>query len=126
LGLIIEDFIPGREYALEGTLERGELTTLALFDKPDPMDGPYFEETLYITPSRLPEVLQDCIHEDVARACRVAGLAAGPVHAEVRVNDQGVDRKSTRLNSSHVAISYAVFCLKKKNKNVSARNAAHS
>ena len=90
LGLIIEDFIPGREYALEGTLERGELTTLALFDKPDPMDGPYFEETLYITPSRLPEALQDCIHEDVARACRVAGLAAGPVHAEVRVNDQGV------------------------------------
>ena len=90
LGLIIEDFIPGSEYALEGTLERGELTTLALFDKPDPLDGPYFEETLYITPSRLPEALQDCIHEDVARACRVAGLAAGPVHAEVRVNDQGV------------------------------------
>jgi biotin carboxylase len=90
LGLIMENFIPGSEYALEGSLERGELTTLALFDKPDPMDGPYFEETLYITPSRLPEVLQDCIHEDVARACRVAGLAAGPVHAEVRVNDQGV------------------------------------
>ena len=90
LGLIIEDFIPGREYALEGSLQRGELATLALFDKPDPMDGPYFEETLYITPSRLPEALQDCIHEDVARACRVAGLAAGPVHAEVRVNDQGV------------------------------------
>ena len=90
LGLIMENFIPGSEYALEGSLERGELTTLALFDKPDPMDGPYFEETLYITPSRLPEALQDCIHEDVARACRVAGLAAGPVHAEVRVNDQGV------------------------------------
>src|SRR5438034_59145 len=71
-------------------LERGELTTLALFDKPDPLDGPYFEETLYITPSRLPEALQDCIHEDVARACRLAGLAAGPVHAEARVNDQGV------------------------------------
>jgi len=90
LGLIMESFIPGSEYALEGSLERGELTTLALFDKPDPMDGPHFEETLYITPSRLPEALQDCIHEEVARACRVAGLAAGPVHAEVRVNDQGV------------------------------------
>ena len=90
LGLIIEDFIPGREYALEGSLQRGELTTLALFDKPDPLDGPYFEETLYITPSRLPGALQDCIHEDVARACRLAGLAAGPVHAEVRVNDQGI------------------------------------
>jgi len=90
LGLIIEDFIPGREYALEGSLQRGKLTILALFDKPDPLDGPYFEETLYVTPSRLPRALQDCIHEDVARACRLAGLAAGPVHAEVRVNDQGI------------------------------------
>lgn len=90
LGLIIEDFIPGREYALEGILERGELTTLALFDKPDPLDGPYFEETLYVTPSRLPGALQDRVHQMVARACRVAGLATGPVHAEVRVNEQGI------------------------------------
>jgi len=90
LGLVIEDFIPGREYALEGSLQRGELITLALFDKPDPLDGPYFEETLYITPSRLPQALQDRIHEEVARACRAAGLVTGPVHAEVRVNDQGV------------------------------------
>ena len=90
LGLIIEDFIAGREYALEGSLEQGGLTTLALFDKPDPLDGPYFEETLYVTPSRLPEALQDRIHQEVARACRLAGLATGPVHAEVRVNDQGI------------------------------------
>lgn len=90
LGLIIEDFIPGREYALEGTLERGELTTLALFDKPDPLDGPYFEETLYVTPSRLPGALQERIHREVARACGVAGLATGPVHAEVRVNEHGI------------------------------------
>ena len=90
LGLIIEDFIPGREYALEGTLQRGEFTTLALFDKPDPLDGPYFEETLYVTPSRLPAALQERIHHEVARACRVAGLAAGPVHAEMRVNQHGI------------------------------------
>ena len=90
LGLIIEDFIAGREYALEGSLDRGELTTFALFDKPDPLDGPYFEETLYVTPSRLPEAVQARIHEEVARACRVAGLAIGPVHAEVRVNDRGI------------------------------------
>ena len=90
LGLIIEDFIPGREYALEGILEQGKLTTLALFDKPDPLDGPYFEETIYVTPSRLPGALQERIHQEVARACRLAGLAAGPVHAEVRVNDQGI------------------------------------
>ena len=90
LGLVIEDFIPGGEYALEGSLQRGALTTLALFDKPDPLDGPYFEETLYITPSRLPQALQDRVHQEVARACRAAGLATGPVHAEVRVNAQGI------------------------------------
>lgn len=90
LGIIIEDFIAGREYALEGSLNRGELTTLALFDKPDPLDGPYFEETIYVTPSRLAEAIQDRIHREVARACHAAGLAIGPVHAEVRVNDQGI------------------------------------
>lgn len=90
LGLVIEDFIPGREYALEGNLREGELTTLALFDKPDPLDGPYFEETLYVTPSRLPQELQDGIHQEVGRACRAAKLVTGPVHAEVRVNDQGI------------------------------------
>ena len=90
LGLIIEDFIPGREYALEGILKRGELTTLALFDKPDPLDGPYFEETLYVTPSRLPGALQDRIRAEVARACRAAGLATGPIHAELRINDLGI------------------------------------
>ncbi len=90
LGLIIEDFIPGREYALEGTLERGELTTLALFDKPDPLDGPCFEETIYVTPSRLPGALQDQIHQEVASACRFAELTDGPVHAEMRVNNRGI------------------------------------
>jgi len=90
LGVIIEDFIPGREHALEGSLARSELTTLALFDKPDPLDGPYFEETIYVTPSRLPKAIQDRIHEVVARACRVAGLATGPIHAEVRLNDRGI------------------------------------
>ena len=90
LGLILEDFIPGREFALEGSLDRGQLTTLALFDKPDPLDGPCFEETLYVTPSRLPEAVRARIHEEVARACRAAGLATGPVHAEVRVNERGI------------------------------------
>ena len=90
LGLVIERFIPGREYALEGVLERGALTSLALFDKPDALDGPYFEETLYVTPSRLPERIQDTIRDEVARACRVAGLTHGPIHAEMRVNDAGV------------------------------------
>jgi biotin carboxylase len=90
LGLVVEDFIAGREYALEGILDRGELSALALFDKPDPLDGPYFEETLYVTPSRLPDRTQEEIHGTVQRACRQAGLITGPVHAEMRVNGEGV------------------------------------
>lgn len=90
LGLVVEQFIPGTEHTLEGMLQEGTLGRLALFDKPDPLHGPYFEETLYVTPSRLPQPLQDRIHEDVARACRLAGLRTGPIHAEVRVNEQGV------------------------------------
>jgi biotin carboxylase len=90
LGVVIEGFIPGREYALEGILERGALTTLALFDKPDQLDGPYFEETLYVTPSRLPQEAQRRIRDEVARVCREAGLGHGPVHAEVRLNPHGV------------------------------------
>jgi biotin carboxylase len=90
LGLIIEEFIAGSEHALEGSLQRGKLSTLAVFDKPDPLDGPYFEETIYVTPSRLAGALQDRIHQEVARACHCAGLTDGPIHAEVRVNERGI------------------------------------
>ena len=90
LGVVVESFIPGREYALEGMLERGRLTALALFDKPDPLDGPYFEETLYVTPSRLADDVQQRIRREVAGICVAAGLTDGPVHAEVRVNGGGI------------------------------------
>ena len=90
LGLVVEGFVPGRELALEGMLQRGALTTLALFDKPDPLDGPYFEETLYVTPSRLPEGAQARIRAETERVCRLAGLCEGPVHAEMRVNASGI------------------------------------
>jgi biotin carboxylase len=90
LGLVIEDFIPGKEHALEGLLSEGQLSVLALFDKPDPLDGPYFEETIYVTPSRLPPSTQQDIADTVQRACAIAGLVSGPVHAEMRVNHQGV------------------------------------
>ena len=90
LGIVVESFIPGAEYALEGLLTEGRLQVLALFDKPDPLDGPYFEETLYVTPSRLPPETQHAIGDTVARACAAAGLTEGPVHAEMRVNAAGV------------------------------------
>jgi biotin carboxylase len=86
---LVEDFVPGREVALEGLLDGGELHVLALFDKPDPLDGPFFEETLYITPSRLPLSVQDDIRATTTAAAAALGLCEGPVHAELRVNDQG-------------------------------------
>ena len=88
--ILVEDFVPGREVALEGLLTDGELWVLALFDKPDPLDGPFFEETIYVTPSRLPAAVQREIASCAARAARALGLREGPVHGELRVNDRGV------------------------------------
>ncbi|MFN3648906.1 MAG: ATP-grasp domain-containing protein [Armatimonadota bacterium] len=87
--ILIESFIPGREVALDGLLTAGELQVLCLWDKPDPLDGPYFEETIYVTPSRLPEAATAEIVSRVREAARVLGLREGPVHAELRVNDEG-------------------------------------
>ena len=86
---LVEDFIPGFEVALEGILDDGKLTPLALFDKPDPLDGPFFEETIYITPSRLSHQTQKSIFDTVSIAAETLGLREGPVHAELRVNDEG-------------------------------------
>src|SRR5690348_97712 len=87
--ILVEDFIPGVEVALEGLLTAGELHVLAIFDKPDPLDGPFFEETIYVTPSRLPDAAQRAIADCAARAPAAIGLRDGPVHAELRVNERG-------------------------------------
>jgi biotin carboxylase len=89
--LLVEGFIPGAEVALEGMLVDGTLRVLALFDKPDPLDGPFFEETLYVTPSRHPPEVQTAVAEAVGAAVRALGLRTGAVHAEVRLqpNPQG-------------------------------------
>jgi biotin carboxylase len=87
--ILVEDFIPGVEVAVEGLLRAGELEVLAIFDKPDPLDGPFFEETIYVTPSRLPESAQRLVEGTVAAASRGIGLIEGPVHAEVRLNEAG-------------------------------------
>lgn len=87
--LLVERYIPGTEVALEGVLDDGQLRVLALFDKPDPLEGPYFEESIYVTPSRLPEKIQQEISARAAQCVLALGLTEGPVHAEFRVNDQG-------------------------------------
>jgi biotin carboxylase len=88
--LLIEDFIPGREVAVEGLLRHGRLEVLAVFDKPDPLDGPYFEETIYVTPSRLEPDQQGSIAETTAAATTALGLLEGPIHAELRINEGGM------------------------------------
>lgn len=86
--LLVEDYLPGIEVAVEAMLHNGNLQVLAIFDKPDPLEGPYFEETYYITPSRLAEAQQALIAQHVSEACAAYGLTTGPVHAELRLHIQ--------------------------------------
>ena len=88
-GILVESFIPGTEVALEGLLTAGRLQPLALFDKPDPLNGPFFEETIYITPSRLSADRQAEVVRCAEQAAHALGLCHGPLHAEFRVNGQG-------------------------------------
>ena len=86
---LVEEFIPGFEVAVEGLVTDGEFHALAIFDKPDPLDGPFFEETIYVTPSRLAGHAQQQIVETTGAAIRAMGLTKGPAHAELRINEQG-------------------------------------
>ncbi|HEY1988730.1 MAG TPA: ATP-grasp domain-containing protein [Acidimicrobiales bacterium] len=87
--LVVEGFVPGAEVAVEGLLVDGALEILAIFDKPDPLDGPYFEETIYVTPSRHPSPTRAGVEKLTARAAEALGLREGPVHAELRLGATG-------------------------------------
>ncbi len=87
--VIVEEYIPGAEVAIEGLLDDGAFICLAIFDKPDPLEGPFFEETIYVTPSRLAGDVQHAIELSIADACAAVGLVEGPVHAEVRLPSSG-------------------------------------
>ena len=84
--VLIEDYIDGIEVAYEGYLKNGELHTITIFDKPEPLTGPYFEETIYVTPSQLHNDIQQGIKQTVQQACEIYGLRTGPVHAELRID----------------------------------------
>lgn len=88
--LLIEGYVDGHEYAIEGLLTDGALRVLAIFDKPDPLEGPFFEETIYVTPPGVPKNVQQAIEAEVQRATIALGLAHGPIHAECRVGEEGV------------------------------------
>lgn len=87
--LLVENYIPGEEVALEGLLSKGKLRILAIFDKPDSLEGPFFEETIYVTPSQLPLNVQEEIASCTYQATKVLGLEEGPIHAELRINEGG-------------------------------------
>jgi hypothetical protein len=86
-GLLVENYLPGAEVALEGIVDAGRLITLALFDKPDPLEGPFFEESIYVTPSRLPASLESAAVDEAAKVIEALGLGPGPVHVELRVHE---------------------------------------
>ena len=88
--LLLETFVPGREVALEGVVTDGALTVFAIFDKPDPLDGPFFEETIYITPDTLPPASRRDVIAEVEHAVQALGLANGPIHAEVRLDGERI------------------------------------
>ncbi|PYT63375.1 MAG: hypothetical protein DMG35_04320 [Acidobacteria bacterium] len=88
--MLVEGYIPGVEVAVEGLLVDGTLRILAIFDKPDPLEGPYFEETIYVTPSRLPEATQGQIERCARDVTRALGLSTGPIHAEFRINEDSI------------------------------------
>jgi biotin carboxylase len=85
----VESYIPGREFAVEGLVTGGRFQPLAIFDKPDPMEGPFFEETIYTTPSRESERVKEELLDTTAAAVRALGLRHGPVHVELRHNEEG-------------------------------------
>jgi biotin carboxylase len=87
--LLVEEYIPGVEVAVEGLLTAGQLRVLAVFDKPDPLEGPYFEETIYVTPSRMPAYAEVVLKSCLRRCVETMGLTHGPLHAEFRINENG-------------------------------------
>ncbi len=100
----VEEYIDGDEVAVEGILQRGRLRVLAIFDKPDPLTGPYFEESIYVTPSRLPQSAQHATVETLARATTALGLYHGPLHAELRIgSDAGHDGRAHKVWVMEVA-----------------------
>jgi hypothetical protein len=93
--IIVEGYLPGREVAVEALMTAGEMRVLAIFDKPDPLEGPYFEETIYVTPTRLGRQQIVAIENSLRASAAALGLSHGPVHAEFRVTQFADAREDT-------------------------------
>ena len=87
--ILVEEYIDGAEFAVEGLVDNGRLHVITIFDKPDPLDGPFFEETIYAMPTRLVADERASVESAGADAVRALGLVHGPVHAECRLGIDG-------------------------------------
>jgi hypothetical protein len=88
--LIIEEFIEGDEYAFEGILIDSKLSKFVVFEKPLAFVEPYFEESIYITPSNLSNEIIESVHKRLQKACQKLGLTNGPIHAEFKISNNEV------------------------------------
>ena len=104
---LVEEYLPGPEVAVEAMLVHGNLKPLAIFDKPDPLDGPFFEETIYVTPSRHSPETQRAILDAVSAACAAIGLREGPVHAELRLREPAHEGEETRKSEQSRVVTPA-------------------
>jgi biotin carboxylase len=95
--LLVEAYIPGWELSVDGLLTGGELTITAVFDKPDTPQGPTFEETVLLTPSRLPQPILCEALRTAERAAGALGLRYGPIHAELRLDTRHRGQRPTML-----------------------------
>ncbi len=114
--ILVEGYVPGREVAVEGILTDGHLKTWAVFDKPDPLEGPFFEETIYVTPSRLASI--DCrrVTRTVAKAAAALGLTWGPIHAECRLPGSSYTERDSGSPAEHAADEAGVVVLEVANR----------
>ncbi|MBS1256004.1 MAG: Alanine--anticapsin ligase [Deltaproteobacteria bacterium] len=87
--IMVEEYIPGNEVSIEGIVSQGKLKILAIFDKPEPLEGPTFEETIFVTPTTLSGSMQSSLYETAQQAMETLGIVKGPVHIEVRINSNG-------------------------------------
>ncbi len=95
--ILLEEYVPGWELSIDGLLTGGSLAVTAVFDKPDTPDGPTFEETLLVTPSRLPGPTLAAATALAERAARALGLSHGPIHAELRIDTRSDEPRPVML-----------------------------
>lgn len=86
---LVERYLPGSELSCELLLQYGAPEVITEFGKPLPLTGPYFEESIYLTPPALGAALRREVHELSMAAAKALGFYHGPAHCEIRLTPDG-------------------------------------